>query len=86
MRRILITGASGLLGANLVLDAAGRHEVIAVTHRHRLERPGVRSFQADLANPGAAQELMPGPPRLGDPLPAATESTRARRIPGGRSG
>ena len=84
MRRILITGASGLLGANLVLDAAGRHEVIAVTHRHRLERPGVRSFQADLANPGAAQELM----RLVRPdwvihCAAATDVDACEADPGG---
>jgi dTDP-4-dehydrorhamnose reductase len=58
MRRILITGASGLLGANVVLDAVGRYEVIAVAHRHRAEWPGVRSFQADLAQPGAARALL----------------------------
>jgi dTDP-4-dehydrorhamnose reductase len=58
MRRILITGASGLLGANLVLDAVGRYEVAAVSHRQRIEWAGVRAFQADLAQPGAAKEIL----------------------------
>jgi len=58
MSRVLITGASGLLGSNLVLDAAGGHEVSAIAHRRRVEWPGVRSFQADLAEAGAARELM----------------------------
>jgi dTDP-4-dehydrorhamnose reductase len=58
MKRVLITGASGLLGSNLVLDAAGDHEVAAIAHRRRVEWPGVRSFQADLAEAGAARELM----------------------------
>lgn len=58
MRRVLITGASGLLGANLVLDAADRWETTAVAHAHRVEWTGVRSFQADLAEPGAAHEIV----------------------------
>jgi dTDP-4-dehydrorhamnose reductase len=58
MRRILITGASGLLGANLVLDAAGQMDTAAVAHAHRVELPGVQAFQADLAEPGAAKEIL----------------------------
>ena len=58
MRRILITGASGLLGANLVLDAVGRYEVTPVSHQQRVEWPGVESLQADLAQAGAASELL----------------------------
>jgi dTDP-4-dehydrorhamnose reductase len=58
MRRILITGASGLLGANLVLDAAGTMETAAVAHTHRIELPGVQSSWVDLAEPGAAHEIL----------------------------
>jgi dTDP-4-dehydrorhamnose reductase len=58
MRRLLITGASGLLGANLVLDAAERYETTAVAHAHRIEWTGVRCYQADLAEPGAADEVL----------------------------
>jgi dTDP-4-dehydrorhamnose reductase len=58
MKRILITGASGLLGANLVLDAVGLMETAAVAYAHRVELPGVQAFQADLADPGAAEEIL----------------------------
>lgn len=58
MARMLITGASGLLGANLVLDAHGEHEVIALYHRHAIELEGVQSISADLSRPGIAKELF----------------------------
>ncbi len=58
MKRILITGASGLLGANLVLDLAGRYEVVAASHRQPIELEGVQCFQADLGQPGAAKALL----------------------------
>ena len=58
MPRLLITGASGLLGANLVLAAHEDHEVIAVYHRHPIELEGVQSMSADLSEPGVAKELF----------------------------
>jgi dTDP-4-dehydrorhamnose reductase len=58
MPRLLITGASGLLGANLVLTAHEEHEVIAVYHRHPIELEGVQSVSADLCQPGRAKELF----------------------------
>jgi dTDP-4-dehydrorhamnose reductase len=58
MPRLLITGASGLLGANLVLAAHEEHEVIAVYHRHPIELEGVQSVSADLCQPGRAKELF----------------------------
>lgn len=58
MPRLLITGASGLLGANLVLDAHKEHDVIAVYHRHPIELEGVQSESADLSQPGIAKELF----------------------------
>jgi len=58
MPRLLITGASGLLGANLVLAAHEEHEVIAVYHRHPIELEGVQSVSADLCQPGRAKELL----------------------------
>jgi len=58
MPRLLITGASGLLGANLVLAAHEEHEVIAVYHRHAIELEGVQSVSADLSQPGRAKELF----------------------------
>jgi len=58
MPRLLITGASGLLGANLVLTAHEEHEVIAVYHRHPIELEGVQSVSADLCQPGKAKDLF----------------------------
>ena len=58
MARLLITGASGLLGANLVLDAHEDHEVIAVYHRHPIVLDGVESISADLCQLGVAKKLF----------------------------
>ena len=58
MPRLLVTGASGLLGANLVLAAHEEHEVIAVYHRHPIELDGVQSESADLCQPGIAEKLF----------------------------
>ncbi len=55
----MITGASGLLGANLVLDALGAgHQVIAVSFRHAVRHPKVESVAADLSCPGEARRIL----------------------------
>jgi len=57
---LLVTGASGLLGSNLVLAAqdAGL-DLIVVSRQHALRsRSGVRPMVADLAKPGVAVELI----------------------------
>lgn len=56
--RILVTGASGLLGANLVLTAMAEHEVVAVCHRHPLAHPALDVIEADLSAPGVAREVI----------------------------
>jgi dTDP-4-dehydrorhamnose reductase len=58
MTRVLVTGASGLLGANLVLGLMEKHEVTAVTHTIRLAHPMVAAQQADLSAPGEARRLF----------------------------
>ncbi len=58
MPRLLITGASGLLGANLVLTAHEAYEVMAVYHRHPIELKGVQSKSADLSQQGRSKELF----------------------------
>ncbi|MBN2556286.1 MAG: SDR family oxidoreductase [Anaerolineales bacterium] len=57
--RILITGASGLLGANLTLEAldAG-HDVVAVCNHHPLMQAGIEACCVDLAEQGAAEDLI----------------------------
>jgi dTDP-4-dehydrorhamnose reductase len=58
MARLLITGASGLLGANLVLQALEEHQVIAITNVHSLHHPRIDHHSADLSVPGTAQEIV----------------------------
>lgn len=48
MEKLLITGASGLLGANAVIAAIGDYHVTAVCHRHKLAHPDVHTVVADL--------------------------------------
>lgn len=58
MSRLLVTGASGLLGANLVLTAAGTHEVVALCYRYPIRMDGVKTVMADLTQPGAALRIF----------------------------
>lgn len=56
---ILVTGGSGLLGANLVLELAQRgHSVTAIYDRHGVAAAGVRSIRCDLADRSAATRLI----------------------------
>lgn len=58
MTRILITGASGLLGINLALEAVKRYEVVGVTHGQQLSEPGFKTIQADLLQPNALRRVL----------------------------
>lgn len=56
--RILITGASGLLGLNLALEAAKQHTVYGVVNHHPLHTDAFRVIQADLLAPGGPERLL----------------------------
>jgi dTDP-4-dehydrorhamnose reductase len=65
--RILITGASGLLGLNLALWIAGqsdhqnadrRHVVYGAVHRHILKTEAFQIFESDLLQPGAVERIF----------------------------
>lgn len=61
--RILITGASGLLGVNLALECAGDaghepHTVIGVTNTHPLRTSSFETLVVDLTAPGAVERLL----------------------------
>lgn len=52
--RILVTGASGLLGLNFCLSMAERHTITGITHTHALNNPPFGNLRADLVD----QEMM----------------------------
>lgn len=58
MTRILVTGASGLLGSNLSLMASPSFEVVGQYYQHAVELPGVRMLQADLTDRSSVQSLF----------------------------
>lgn len=58
MPKLLITGASGLLGANLVLECAKNYSVIAVYHRHPIHLKDAASVHVDLTDERAVEKLI----------------------------
>lgn len=55
--RILITGASGLLGLNLALEAARQHTVFGQVHSNRIATDAFSVLVSDLLQPGAVEDL-----------------------------
>lgn len=64
LTRILVTGASGLLGANLVLDWAADHQVIAISRSRRFQLSGVTSLASDLRLPSCVESLVRARPEV----------------------
>jgi len=58
MAKLLITGASGLLGTNLVLGAVGQHEITAICHTHLIDLDGVEVISADLTDRETAHSVI----------------------------
>jgi len=56
--RILITGASGLLGLNLALETCRRHKVFGTIHQHNLKTEAFTVIQTNLLAPGAVERLL----------------------------
>jgi dTDP-4-dehydrorhamnose reductase len=57
MAKLLITGASGLLGLNLALEAGTRHTVIGVDRRRLVNTP-FELVNANLLDPGAIDSVL----------------------------
>lgn len=56
--RILITGASGLLGLNLALETTHRHTVFGTVNHHAMDTDAFKVVQTDLLAPGAVERLL----------------------------
>jgi dTDP-4-dehydrorhamnose reductase len=56
--RILVTGASGLLGLNLALEAAKDHTVFGTVNKHAIKTGAFTVIQADLLADGAVERLL----------------------------
>jgi dTDP-4-dehydrorhamnose reductase len=56
--RILITGASGLLGLNLALETTRRHTVFGTVNHQNLKTNAFTVIQSDLLAPGAVEHLL----------------------------
>jgi len=56
--RILVTGASGLLGLSLALEACPEHTVFGQAHSQRLNTSQFEIYQADLLVPGVIERLI----------------------------
>ncbi len=56
--RILITGASGLLGLNLAMETTHRHTVFGTINQHALKTDAFTVIQTNLLAPGAVESLL----------------------------
>jgi dTDP-4-dehydrorhamnose reductase len=56
--RVLITGVSGLLGANLALEASQRYDVVGALHDNALHEPGFDTIHSDLLDPDAVPRML----------------------------
>jgi dTDP-4-dehydrorhamnose reductase len=56
--RVLVTGASGLLGLNLALEATKEHTVYGQVKDHALHTGSFTVLKADLLAPGAVERLL----------------------------
>ena len=57
MKRILITGASGLLGLNVAMEAAKDFDIFGVAHNHPLQSPDFAMLSVDLLDPDAIKQI-----------------------------
>ncbi len=56
--RLLISGAGGLLGLNLAIEASRLHQVYGVVHRHTLRQAPFTVLQCDLTDDAARRQLL----------------------------
>ena len=59
MKKILVTGASGLIGSNLIKNLSSEYQVYAITHNNKISRADF-SLNIDLSKPFDNSELPKG--------------------------
>jgi dTDP-4-dehydrorhamnose reductase len=57
-KRVMITGARGLLGLNLALQAAEEYEVVGIDKLDTLRPTAFKALQADLLTPGVMADAL----------------------------
>lgn len=60
MKKMLITGASGLLGSSIALSLSDKYSLTLLYRDHPIFIEGSVSIEADLGNPDAAAEIISG--------------------------
>ena len=58
MNRVLVTGASGLIGSHVLRVLGRRVDVVAVSRTARADNDGLRWVACDLAEPGAIADVV----------------------------
>ena len=58
MKRILVTGCSGLLGLNLALRACEQYSIIGVVQQHGLSGVQFQTISLDLSLPDVFEKLL----------------------------
>ena len=58
MNRVLVTGASGLIGSHVVRALCRQVDVVAVSRTARADNDGLRWVACDLAEPGAIADIV----------------------------
>lgn len=58
MTRLLVTGASGLLGVNLALEATKQYDVVGFVHSQLLDDPGFETYSVDLLDAGQTVDAL----------------------------
>lgn len=58
IKSILVSGASGLLGLNVALEACKHYKVFGIVHEHPLKTDSFQTIQTDLMADGSAKDVI----------------------------
>jgi dTDP-4-dehydrorhamnose reductase len=58
MKKVLVTGASGLLGSKILQSFKNEYEVIGTFNQNAFEMPGIETVQMDITDPEQSIEII----------------------------